>query len=92
MLTYGVLFPHDNARPHTAARSTRALLKHFNWELSDHPSYIPDLAPNDYHLFSYLKNWLRSQRFNNNEELMDGVKKFIPRYKCLNSGGDYVQK
>jgi hypothetical protein len=46
--------------------------------------------------------------FNNNEELMEGVKawlspmaadffdtglqKRIPRYKCLNSGGDYVEK
>jgi hypothetical protein len=46
--------------------------------------------------------------FSNKEELMEGVKtwlssmaadffdtgiqKRIPRYKCLNSGGDYVEK
>jgi transposase len=59
---------HDNARPHTAAR-TRALPEPFNWELFDHPSYSPDLSPSDYHLFTYLKNWLSLQRFNN-EELM----------------------
>jgi hypothetical protein len=52
---------------------------------------------------------LGSQHFNNNEELMEGVKtwlssqvtdffdtsiqKLISRYdKCLNSGGDYVEK
>jgi transposase len=64
---------HDNARPHTAAH-TWALLQHFNWELFDHPPYSNDLAPSDYHLFTYLKNWLWSQRFNNNEELMEGVK------------------
>jgi hypothetical protein len=68
----------------------------------------PDLAPSDYHLFGYPKNWLRSQRFINNEELMEGVKtwlssqeaeffdkgiqKLIPRYKCLSSGGDDVEK
>jgi hypothetical protein len=52
MLTYGVVLLHDNARPHTAA-STRALLEHSNWELFDHP----DLAPSDYYLFTYLKNW-----------------------------------
>jgi hypothetical protein len=40
-------------------------MEHFNWELSDHPPYSPDLAPNDYHLFTYPKKWLRSQRFNN---------------------------
>jgi transposase len=69
------MFLHYNARPHTAAR-TRALLEHFNWELFDHPPYSPDLAPNDYHLFTYLKNWLRSQRFNNNEKMI-GVKMLL---------------
>jgi transposase len=94
---------HDNARPHKAAH-TRALLQHFNWKLFDHPAYSPDLAPSNYHLFTYMKNWLRSQCFNSNKELMEGVKtwlskqaadffvtgiqKLIPCYKCLNSGGD----
>jgi hypothetical protein len=44
------------------------MLEHLNWELFDRPPYSPDLAPSEYH----LKNWLRSQRFNNNEELMEG--------------------
>jgi hypothetical protein len=38
MLTSGAVLLHDNARLYTAAR-IRALLKHFNWELLDHPSY-----------------------------------------------------
>jgi histone-lysine N-methyltransferase SETMAR len=75
--------------------------------LLDNTPYSPDLAPSNYHLFTYLKNWLGSQRFNNNE-LMEGVKtwlssmvadffytgipKLIPRYNCLNLGGDYVEK
>jgi hypothetical protein len=33
-----------------------------------------NLAPSNYHLFTYLKNWLRSQHFSSNEELMEGVK------------------
>jgi hypothetical protein len=45
---------HDNAHPHTAARS-RALLEHFNWEFFDHPPYSPDLALKYYYLFTYLK-------------------------------------
>jgi transposase len=74
MLRSGVLVVllHDNARLHTAAR-TRALLQHFKWELFDHPLYSPDLTPSEHHLFTYLKKWLRSQRFNNNE-FMEGVK------------------
>jgi hypothetical protein len=50
------------------------LLEHFTWELFDHPTYNPDLAPSDHHLFTYLKNWLGLQRFSNNEELTEGVK------------------
>jgi transposase len=71
MLTSGVVLLHDNACPHTTA-CTRALLEHLNWKWFDHPSYSPDLIPSDYHLFTYLKNWLGSQYFNNNEELMEG--------------------
>jgi hypothetical protein len=91
-------------RVRNTAAHTRALLEHFNWKLFDHRPYSPDLAPSDYH----LKNWLGSQRFNNNE-FMEGVKmwlssmvadffdrgiqKLIPRYnKCLNLGDDYVEK
>jgi transposase len=77
MLTPGVALLHDNTRSHTAAR-TRALLEQFNWELFGHPPYSLDRAPSDYHLFIYLKNWLRSQLFSSNE-LMEGVK------ACLNS-------
>jgi hypothetical protein len=78
MLTYGVqvvLF-HDNVCLDTAA-CTRTLLEHFNCELFDHPPYSPDLAPSDYHLSTYVKNWFRSRRFNIYEELMEGVKTWL---------------
>ena len=108
MLSKGVVLLHDNARPHTAAR-TNALMKLFNWEIFDHPPYSPDLAPSDYHLFSKMKVWLATQRFHTNEELMDGIKtwlhnlvapfydeglqKLVQRYdKCLNVDGNYMEK
>ncbi|PNF40233.1 hypothetical protein B7P43_G07074, partial [Cryptotermes secundus] len=70
--------------------------------------YASHLAPSDYHLFTYLKNWLGSQRFGNSE-LMEGektwlrshagvnfsdtrIQKLILRYKFLNSDGDYAEK
>jgi hypothetical protein len=62
MLTKGVVPLHGNARSHTAAR-TNALIKLFNWELFDHPSYSPNLDPSDYHLFTKMKVWLGTQRF-----------------------------
>jgi histone-lysine N-methyltransferase SETMAR len=76
MLTSGIVLFHDNAHPHTAV-CTCALLEHFNWELFDHPSCSPDLAPSDSHLFTYLKNWLGLQCFSNNEELMKEVKTWL---------------
>jgi hypothetical protein len=76
MLTYGVVLLHDNAHPHTATR-TPPLLKPFNWKLFAHPPQSPDLAPRDYYLFTHLKNWLQSQHFNNNEELMEGDKMWL---------------
>jgi hypothetical protein len=42
-----------------------------------HASYHPDLAPSDYHLFTYLKNWLGYQRFGSSEELMEDVKTWL---------------
>jgi hypothetical protein len=54
-----------------------SVVEYSNWELFDHPPYSPDFAPSDYHLFTYLKNWLQSQRFNNNEELMEYVKTWL---------------
>jgi histone-lysine N-methyltransferase SETMAR len=68
-----IVLLHDNACPHTATH-TWPLLEHFNWELFGHLPYSPDLALSDYHLFTYLMNWFGSKRFNNNEELMEGVK------------------
>jgi hypothetical protein len=45
--------------------------------LFEHPPYSHDLAPSDYHLFIHLKYWLKSQRFANNEELMEGFKTWL---------------
>ena len=75
----------------------------------DHSSYGPDLAPSDFLLFFCLKKFLAGQRFVNNDDVKEAVKKWlssqaatfyeeatqklVPRYdKCLNNGGNYVEK
>jgi hypothetical protein len=72
MLTFGVLLHHDNVCQHKTA-CTQALLEHFNWELITLLTTLTLL----YHLFTFLKNWLQSQRFNNNEKLMEGVNTWL---------------
>ena len=53
-VTKGVLFLHDNAPAHQAL-ATLKQLAHPGFQCLDHPSYSPDLAPSDYHLFPGLK-------------------------------------
>jgi transposase len=75
MLTSGLVLLYDNARPHTAAR-TQAPLEHFNWKLSDNPPYSPEFTPSSCYLLTYMKNWLGSQHFSDNE-LMEDVKAWL---------------
>jgi len=51
----GVLFLHDNA-PAYRALATQKKLAYMCFQCLDHPSYSPDLALSDYHLFPELKN------------------------------------
>jgi hypothetical protein len=62
---------HGNLCQHKLA------LEHCNLKLIHHPPYSYDLTPSDYHLFTYLKNYLLSQHIKNNKKLMDSVKTLL---------------
>ncbi|KAL6418228.1 hypothetical protein ACFW04_012254 [Cataglyphis niger] len=64
----GVVFHHDNARPHVALVVRQKLLQ-FDWDVLPHPPYSPDLAPSDYYLFLSLKNSLRGKSFKSISEI-----------------------
>lgn len=71
----GVVFHHDNARPHTSLETRQKLLE-FGWEVLSHPPYSPDLAPSDYYLFRSLQNSLRGKKFTSNED----IKEYLNQY------------
>jgi [histone H3]-lysine36 N-dimethyltransferase SETMAR len=68
----GVILLHDNAKPHIA-KITRKKLKEFGWEVLPHPSFSPDLAPSDYHLFQSLQHFLSDKNFKNKEEIQTAI-------------------
>jgi hypothetical protein len=76
LLSSGVMFLHDNACPHAAAR-TQAMLQEFGWEVFEYPAYSPDLALRDFHLFPKLKEFLGGRRFKSDEEVKDAVKGWL---------------
>jgi [histone H3]-lysine36 N-dimethyltransferase SETMAR len=103
----GVLFLHDNARPHVA-RVARDTIQRLGWETLCHPPYSPDLAPSDYHLFHSLDNHLRGKSFPNEEAVRQALTTFFasqpPEFyrtgiaqletrwqKVLDADGDYFE-
>ena len=70
----GVVFHHDNARPHTSLVTRQKLLE-LGWDVLLHPPYSPDLAPSDYFLFRSLQNFLNDKNFNN-----DDIKSYLIQF------------
>jgi len=61
-VTKGVLFLHDNAPAHRALAKQNKYA-YLGFQCLDHPSYSPDLASSDYHLFPGLKNTIERSPF-----------------------------
>ncbi|GFX44194.1 histone-lysine N-methyltransferase SETMAR [Trichonephila clavipes] len=75
-LSKGVVFLHDNVRPHIA-NGTKTLLRGFGRDVFDQPPHSPDLTPSDFHLFLHLKCFLAGKRFSNDKELKENVSNWL---------------
>lgn len=106
--TRGLLWHHDNASAHTAARTVDMMAQN-SIQLLPHPPYSPDLAPCDFFLFPFAKEKLRGTRFDNEDEACDAYLQIldeVPKEKwtqcfqmwfhrmerCIQSGGEYFEK
>jgi histone-lysine N-methyltransferase SETMAR len=67
-----VLLHHNSAGPHTREAITK-----LQWTVLPHPPYSPDLVPSDYHLFSPLKDAIRGKKFEDDEEVISEVKRWL---------------
>ena len=63
-----VVFHQDNAPAHKA-KMTQDLLRSFKWEILEHPSYSPNLAPCDFYLFPQVKKLLKGYHFKTEAEV-----------------------
>ena len=66
-----ITFHHDNVTSHTSAQTTA-----FSTQNID-PPYSPDLAPNYFFLFPYVKNKMRGQRFSTPKEAVDAFRMHV---------------
>ncbi|XP_025263217.1 histone-lysine N-methyltransferase SETMAR-like [Camponotus floridanus] len=102
----GIIFHHDNARPHVAQQTLRKL-QELQWEILQHPPYSPDIAPSDFHLFRSLQNSLNGKNLNSEEAVekhltnffqkkpsfffKNGIDKLVDRWKTIvEENGDYI--
>ena len=75
-LIKGVLLHLDNAPAHKSLVAMFAV-HDCGFELIDHPSYSPDLAPSDYFLFSNLKKHLAGIRYKSDDDIISAVEDFF---------------
>lgn len=66
----GIVFQHDNARPH-ASMVTQQKLASLGWEILPHPPYSPDIAPSDFYLFQSLQN------FQNEDDVLNALTEYF---------------
>ena len=71
-----MLLLHNNARPHSAA-ITQEKLAEMNWTVLEHPPYSPNLSPCDYHMFGPLKEALGGQRFDDDVQVENFLRKWL---------------
>ena len=73
-------------------------LKHEKIELMIHCPYSPDLAPNDYFLFSFIKNKMHVQHFDSYVEVIETYKCYVSAaphsewHKCFGNWFIRIQK
>ncbi len=65
----------DNVTPHVPQK-TKQWIEKLGWDIMEHPSHSPDLAPSDFHLFMPLKHHLGEMQFETDGEVTNEVDTF----------------
>lgn len=71
-----VLFHQDNAPAHKS-RVAMAAIKDAGFELVEHPPYSPNLAQSDFYLFPRLKEYIKGQKFDDDDAVVAAIQGFL---------------
>ena len=71
-----VIFQQDNVRPHTSL-VTHQKLRELGYQLLMRPSYNPNLASSDFHLFRQLQSSLNGKTFDKDEAIKSHLVQFF---------------
>ena len=82
-----VILHHDNARPHSSPNGA----DHQQPGPETAPSYSPDLAPSDFHLFGPLKEFTRGTKFESDDEVKSVVSNWL-RHQSKDFYGERIRK
>ena len=67
---------HENAPAHRVL-TTQNKLAYLGLQCLDHPSYSPNLAPSDYHLFPGLEKHLKGRHFSSEAEVIAAAETWL---------------
>jgi histone-lysine N-methyltransferase SETMAR len=71
------LFQQDNAKPHTARKTSKMFEELDGVEVLPHPAYSPDVAPSDYGLFRSMQHFMKGRRFESFDEVEEACQEFL---------------
>ena len=72
----------DNAHPHNS-KMTMSKISELNMERLDHPPFSPDLSPNDFFLYGFVKDQLKGTQHITCEELTCSKKLYSLSKNCI---------
>jgi histone-lysine N-methyltransferase SETMAR len=78
LLEHGFILHQDNATPHHN-HDVQNLVQHWGWNVLAHPPYSPDLTPSDYWLFEHVKEHLRGQGIESEDDINTAITAFLHR-------------
>lgn len=68
-LNFCVIIFHDNVK----SQMTKQWFKQYTWEVLEHPTHSPDMAPWDFHHFEPIRWPLAGQWFQSDNDVAEGV-------------------